>query len=38
MFGLVSANLGNIKPNYDAMIKGGSLKITDEGITQGKLI
>lgn len=34
-FGLVSTNLTHIKPNYDAMIKGGSLKITDEGITQG---
>lgn len=36
MFGLVNTNLTHIKPNYDAMIKGGSLKITEEGVAQGK--
>lgn len=37
MFGLLSKDLTNVKPNYEAMIKGGLLKVTDMGITHGKL-
>ncbi|KAF4517988.1 hypothetical protein B566_EDAN008823 [Ephemera danica] len=33
LFGLNSLELTQIKPNYEAMIRGGSLKITDVGIT-----
>ncbi|XP_026467621.1 set1/Ash2 histone methyltransferase complex subunit ASH2-like [Ctenocephalides felis] len=33
MFGLLSKDLTNVKPNYEAMIKGGLLKVTDMGIT-----
>lgn len=36
MFGLINNDLLEIKPNYDAMIKGGSLKITEEGLTQSE--
>lgn len=36
MFGLVSMDLTEIKPNYEAMVKGGTLRITDDGYTQGK--
>lgn len=36
MFGLVIKDLSQIKPNYDAMIKGGLLRLTDDGYTQGK--
>lgn len=36
MFGLVTNDLTQIKPNYEAMIKGGTLRITDEGYAQGK--
>ncbi|XP_044726626.1 set1/Ash2 histone methyltransferase complex subunit ASH2 [Chrysoperla carnea] len=32
LFGLVNTDLTSVKPNYEAMIKGGSLKITDMGI------
>lgn len=32
MFGLVCTDLTVIKPNYEAMIKGGQLKVTDMGI------
>ncbi|CAH0558837.1 unnamed protein product [Brassicogethes aeneus] len=32
MYGLVNSDLTYIKPNYDAMIKGGVLKVTDMGI------
>lgn len=35
MFGLVSLDLTNIKPNYEAMIKGGHLKVTDMGVAHG---
>lgn len=38
MFGLVTNDLTQIKPNYDAMIKGGTLRITDEGYAQGNSI
>lgn len=36
MFGLVVKDLTQIKPNYEAMVKGGTLRITDEGYAQGK--
>lgn len=36
MFGLHSLELTQIKPNYEAMVKGGTLRITDDGYTQGK--
>lgn len=36
MFGLISRDLTHVKPNYEAMIKGGLLKVTDMGITHGK--
>lgn len=36
MFGLVVNDLTQIKPNYEAMVKGGTLRITDEGYAQGK--
>lgn len=35
MFGLVTNDLTQIKPNYEAMVKGGTLRITDEGYAQG---
>lgn len=35
MFGLIINDLMQIKPNYEAMVKGGTLKITDEGYAQG---
>lgn len=34
-FGLVSMDFSQIKPNYEAMVKGGTLRITDDGYTQG---
>lgn len=37
VFGLVTNDLTQIKPNYEAMVKGGTLRITDEGYAQGKL-
>lgn len=37
MFGLVTNDLTQIKPNYEAMVKGGTLRITDEGYAQGKV-
>lgn len=36
MFGLFCSDLTQIKPNYEAMIKGGTLRITDMGIQHGK--
>lgn len=36
MFGLFNMELTNIKPNYEAMIKQGQLKVTDMGIATGK--
>lgn len=35
MFGLCINDLTQIKPNYEAMVKGGTLRITDEGYAQG---
>lgn len=32
MYGLVNSDLTQIKPNYEAMIKGGMLRVTDMGI------
>ncbi|KAL1506408.1 hypothetical protein ABEB36_005778 [Hypothenemus hampei] len=32
MYGLLNTDLTSIKPNYDAMIKGGTLKVTEMGI------
>ncbi|XP_046986451.1 set1/Ash2 histone methyltransferase complex subunit ASH2-like isoform X1 [Schistocerca americana] len=32
LYGLLGLELTNIKPNYEAMIRGGHLKITDSGI------
>ncbi|PSN44435.1 Set1/Ash2 histone methyltransferase complex subunit ASH2 [Blattella germanica] len=32
LFGLVAPDLTHIKPNYEAMIRGGHLKVTDMGI------
>lgn len=37
MFGLVTNDLTQIKPNYEAMVKGGTLRITDEGYAQGNV-
>ncbi|XP_031619371.1 set1/Ash2 histone methyltransferase complex subunit ASH2 isoform X1 [Contarinia nasturtii] len=37
MFGLVTKDLTQIKPNYEAMVKGGTLRITDEGYAQASL-
>lgn len=36
MFGLYSMELTSIKPNYEAMIKQGQLKVTDMGIATGE--
>lgn len=36
MYGLISFDLTAIKPNYEAMIKGGTLKVTDMGIQHGR--
>lgn len=36
MFGLITNDLTQIKPNYEAMVKGGTLRITDEGYAQGR--
>lgn len=36
MFGLYNIELTSIKPNYEAMIKQGQLKVTDMGIATGK--
>lgn len=37
MFGLVTNDLTQIKPNYEAMVKGGTLRVNDEGYAQGNL-
>lgn len=37
MFGLVTNDLTQIRPNYEAMVKGGTLRITDEGYAQGNI-
>ncbi|XP_017774283.1 PREDICTED: set1/Ash2 histone methyltransferase complex subunit ASH2 isoform X1 [Nicrophorus vespilloides] len=31
-YGLINTDLNQIKPNYEAMIKGGTLRVTDMGI------
>jgi Set1/Ash2 histone methyltransferase complex subunit ASH2 len=36
MYGLINTDLTQIRPNYEAMIKGGYLKVTDMGIQHGK--
>lgn len=36
LYGLVNTDLMQIKPNYEAMIKGGTLKVTDMGIQHGR--
>lgn len=36
MYGLLTQDLTQIKPNYEAMIRGGTLKVTDMGIQHGK--
>lgn len=36
MFGLYNVELTTIKPNYEAMIKQGQLKVTDMGIATGE--
>lgn len=36
MYGLLCSDLTQIKPNYEAMIKGGTLRVTDVGIQHGK--
>ncbi|KAH0998745.1 hypothetical protein HUJ04_008141 [Dendroctonus ponderosae] len=36
MYGLMNTELTHIKPNYEAMIKGGTLKVTEMGIQHGK--
>lgn len=38
MYGLIILDLTQIKPNYDAMVKGGTLRISDDGYAQGKNI
>lgn len=35
IYGLTSTDLTQIKPNYEAMIRGGTLRITDMGIQHG---
>lgn len=38
LFGLICSDLQMIKPNYEAMIKGGHLKVTEMGVQHvGKL-
>lgn len=36
MYGLANQDLTQIKPNYEAMIRGGTIKITEMGIQHGK--
>lgn len=38
MFGLVTNDLTQIKPNYEAMVKGGTLRMTDDGYAQGTFL
>ncbi|GLG95479.1 Set1/Ash2 histone methyltransferase complex subunit ASH2 [Gryllus bimaculatus] len=35
LYGLLNPELTHIKPNYEAMIRGGHLKVTDMGIQHG---
>ena len=36
LYSLINQDLTQIKPNYEAMIKQGQLKVTDMGIQHGK--
>lgn len=36
MYGLLCTDLTLIKPNYEAMIRGGTLRVTDMGIQHGR--
>lgn len=36
MYGLLCTDLLQIKPNYEAMIRGGTLRVTDMGIQHGE--
>lgn len=36
LYGLINTDLTQIKPNYEAMIRSGTLKMTDMGIQHGK--
>lgn len=38
MYGLVNSELMQIKPNYEAMIRGGTLRVTDMGIQHGTIV
>lgn len=38
LYGLISTDLMQIKPNYEAMIRGGTLRITDMGIQHGNFL
>ena len=38
LFGLLASELTQIKPNYEAMIRGGHLKVTDMGIQHGMYV
>lgn len=35
MYGLINTDLTHIKPNYEGMIRSGTLKVTDMGIQHG---
>lgn len=35
-FALATTDLTQIKPNYEAMIKGGTLRLNDDGYAQSK--
>ena len=37
MYGLCTKDLTEIKPNYDAMVKLGALRLTDDGYAQGMI-
>lgn len=36
LFGLSNADTTQVKPNYEAMLKGGHLKMTEMGVQPGK--
>lgn len=35
-FGLLNSDITQVKPNYEAMLKGGHLKMTEMGVQPGK--
>lgn len=37
LFGLLNSDVTQVKPNYEMMLKGGHLKMTDVGIQPGKV-